>query len=173
MGSNKALLEFGGRPLIGYSIELAVSMTSDIFIIDNSHDLDGQGYPVVQDIFPVGAPLAGIHAGLTVSPNPWNLVLTCDMPYVSPELIRYLISQLPALEKILVPRHDGFSEPLCGFWHRDVLPEVEDLLNAGKYSPLELIRDYPERMADISGNSQFDPIVLFRNINTPGDLLAC
>ncbi len=172
MGSNKALLEYGGRPLIQYSLELAGTLTSDIYIIDNGRDLNRLGYPVVRDIFPVSAPLAGIHAGLMASPHPWNLVLTCDMPGVSPELIRYMITFLPERRKVLVPIHNGLVEPLCGFWHHDILPELENQLNSERYSPLELIRNFPERMIDLTGDIRFNPAQLFRNMNNPADLLA-
>lgn len=170
MGRNKALLEYGGQPLIQYSLKLAGALTSEIYIIDNGRDLNRLGYPVVRDIFPVSAPLAGIHAGIMASTNAWNLVLTCDMPGVSPELIRYMITLLPERRKVLVPIHNGLVEPLCGFWHRDMLPELENQLNSERYSPLELIRNFPERMTDISGDKRFNPALLFRNINNPADL---
>ena len=94
MGANKALVEYMGRPLIEYAIDLARLFTNDILLIANNHDLDFLGIPVVSDEYTVKAPLAGIHAGLKSGSSAWNLVLSCDMPNLTKELIEKLLSLL-------------------------------------------------------------------------------
>ena len=162
MGANKALMAFHGKPLIQYSIDLALQFTNRILIISNSHDLDSTGFPVIGDRFPIKAPLVGIHAGLEVSETPWNLVLTCDMPNVSKELIELLIAGLPHADKLLVPTHDGFVEPLCGFYHRDLLPQIIANIGNGRLSPLDLITNTADRVISIGDLAGENPATLFK-----------
>ena len=53
MGSNKALISYLGKPLIRYSIDLALQFSNDILLISNNHDLDYLGFPVIPDRFRV------------------------------------------------------------------------------------------------------------------------
>ncbi len=170
MGSPKALTLYRGKPLIQYPLDLAAIVTTVTFISANGHDLDHLGFRVIPDIYPVKAPLAGIHAGLTASPYLWNLVLSCDMPGVSLDLIRRLWPLLNDEFQIMVPAHHGFVEPLCGFYHHSLLPLIEANLKSGKYSPLDLIREAPTRFLTFEADEEHTALELFRNINTREDL---
>jgi molybdopterin-guanine dinucleotide biosynthesis protein A len=170
MGANKALTLFRGKPMIGYPLELAENFTSSIIISDKGDDLKSYGYQVVSDIFPANAPLVGIHAGLTHSPTAWNLVLTCDMPLIPVDLIRLLADRLPVAGQLLVPGHNRLVEPLCGFYHRDLLPVITKNIQNKKFSMLELIRDHPERVLWLDEWPVFSPSEIFRNVNRPEDL---
>lgn len=170
MGANKALTPFRGIPMIGYSIGLAENFTRSILICDNGNDLKSFGYPVVADIFPANAPLVGIHAGLTHSQTAWNLVLTCDMPLIPVELIRLLNDRLPLTDYLLVPGHNRMVEPLCGFYHRDLLPEIIKNIRNEKFSMLELVRNHPNRVLWLDELTALNPGEIFRNVNRPEDL---
>lgn len=170
MGSPKALIPYRGKPLIQYSLDLAAMVTTTTLISANGHDLDHLGFRIVPDLYPVKAPLAGIHAGLTVSPSLWNLVLSCDMPGVTPDLIRRLWPLLNDEIRIVVPAHHGFIEPLCGFYHQSLLSVIETNLKSGKYSLLDLIREAPTRFLTFEADEEHTAFDLFRNINTREDL---
>ncbi len=171
MGSNKALLSYHGKPLIQYSIDLALQFTNQILISANNRDLDYLGYPVIRDFFPVKAPLAGIHAGLRVSATDWNLVLTCDMPNVSKGLTDLLLTSLDDNLRMVVPQHDGFLEPLCGFYHRDLISLIENNIAAGKLSLLDLPGLVPHCFLNMAGVPSAEIACLFRNLNERKDLL--
>ncbi|MCX6277240.1 MAG: molybdenum cofactor guanylyltransferase [Bacteroidetes bacterium] len=171
MGANKALMAFRGKPLIQFSIDLALQFTNRILIVSNSHELDSIGFPVIGDRFPIKAPLVGIHAGLEVSETPWNLVLTCDMPNVSKGLIELLIAGLPHADKLLVPTHDGFVEPLCGFYHRDLLQQIAANIESGRLSPLDMITDISNRVMSVGDLAGETPAYVFKNVNSTNDLV--
>jgi molybdopterin-guanine dinucleotide biosynthesis protein A len=170
MGENKALVPLLGKPLIRYSIDLAVKFTADILISANNRDLDHFGFPVIRDVVDVKAPLAGIHAGLLASATDWNLVLTCDMPNVSVELIRLLLNSLDDSLRMVVPCHDEFLEPLCGFYHKRIIPVMESNMKAGKLSMLDLPGLVPHRLIEIKDLPSDEITWLFRNMNERGDL---
>ncbi len=172
MGTNKALITFQGKPLIQYSIELALSFTRDILICANNNDLEHLGFPIIKDFFPVSAPLAGIHAGLQTSRTNWNLALTCDMPNVTASLIDRLITRLNNHVHMVIPAHDGFVEPLCGFYHRGMISSIEQNIAQGRLSLLDLLRIAPNDIVQINSVTGENPAFLFKNVNATKDLLS-
>ncbi len=171
MGKNKALIHYYGLPLIMYPIGLAGRFTQRIYISAGSNAFDDLGYPVIGDILPVKAAIAGIHAGLEKSETEWNLILTCDMPHVSPMLIEQLIDRIAPGIEVVVPENQGFPEPLCGFYHRSLKVQIEKNAGMGKFSLLDLIAMVPGRLVKPEGFSIMEMKQLFKNINEPKDLL--
>jgi molybdenum cofactor guanylyltransferase len=171
MGTNKALIPYLGKPLIQYSIDLALSFTPDIIISTNRDELRDLGFPIVNDIHTVKAPLAGIHAGLQSSTTGWNLVLTCDMPNVSVQLIHYLVTKLEKDDELVLPGHDNHIEPLCGFYHKNLLTVIESNFTQNKLSPLDLLELGSSRVVQLEGIFQENLFTLFKNVNEKKDLL--
>ena len=171
MGENKALVPFLGKPLIQYAIDLALEYTGDILISANNRDLDQFGFPVIPDVTDIKAPLAGIHSGLRASATDWNLVLTCDMPNVSKEVISLLLSSLDDNLRMVLPCHDGFIEPLCGFYHQRILPVMESNITIGKLSLLDLPGQVAHRLIEIREVPSKEIALLFRNMNERSNLL--
>jgi molybdenum cofactor guanylyltransferase len=172
MGVDKAFIPYNGKPLIHYSIDLALCFTKTILISANQDQFQDPGYPVVNDIYPVKAPLAGIHAGLKFSKTDWNLVLTCDMPNVSSKFIEYLISKLEKEKTLILPAHDGYIEPLCGFYHKSLVPMIESNFGKNRLSPLDLLKLVPHRIFQMEDFSDESPSFLFKNINEKKDVLT-
>jgi molybdopterin-guanine dinucleotide biosynthesis protein A len=172
MGSNKALISYRGKPLIQHAVDLARLFTVDMLISANNHDLDYLGLPIVRDLLKVKAPLAGIHAGLKSSRTDWNLVLTCDMPNITKELIGTLMAALNDNLRLVLPRHGGFIEPLCGFYHKEMISPIERNFEAGKISLLDLPGLVPHRFVSVDDQVPGEIKLLFRNVNEKKDLLS-
>lgn len=170
MGANKALIEYLGKPLIQYSIDLALFFNNNLIISSNNQELVHLGFPVVNDVFAIKAPLAGIHAGLKSSRSDWNLILTCDMPNVTTALIEKLLSNLDDNLRMVVPQHNNFIEPLCGFYHRDLIPLMERNIDAGKFSLLDLPGAVPHWFHSMDGVTPANIAFLFKNVNEKKDL---
>jgi len=170
MGSNKALIPYLGKPLIEYSLDVAMKFTKSILISAGNKDLAHLGFPIVKDVLKVSAPIAGIHAGLLNSQTEWILVLTCDMPNVSKKVIDILISAVDNDLRMVVPRHGDLIEPLCGFYHRELIPVIENNALAGKLSPLDLPGIVPSKLIDLTDIQSGEISHLFKNVNEWKDL---
>lgn len=170
MGDDKAFTLYRGRPLISYSIDLARSVSQQILIAGSQPALDDLGWRVVRDQYQVRAALTGIHAGLAASCTDWNLILTCDMPYVTRGLIVNLSERLNDELKIVVPFYKGHPEPLCGFYHRSLLPVIESNIDSGMMSPLSLFESVPHEFIIVGDPGDQEGPGLFTNINTRADL---
>ena len=95
-GSPKALLPFGGRPLIEQIAETLRSVLPDCLVVTNTPELYGSlGLPMVGDVFPEGGSLGGIYSGLRAAPGDAALCVACDMPFLSAPLVAHLAGEPP------------------------------------------------------------------------------
>jgi len=70
----------------------------------------------------------GLEQNGSLVPNLWiwaedNFVLSCDMPFVSKELIRYILSKKEGYQAVM-PINNGFAEPLCAYYRKDIAKDA-------------------------------------------------
>ena len=95
MGKNKALLKIGGKTVIEHIAAELEKTVADLMIVTNTlEDYQFLNLPMVEDEWKGMGPLAGIHAGLKASKTDKNLVVACDMPFVSSKLGEILLGYL-------------------------------------------------------------------------------
>src|SRR3954447_5197806 len=104
MGTNKALLDLNGRMVIEGIVEKLEKTVDEIIIVTNTFaDYEFLKLPMVEDKWKDMGPLAGIEAGLNASKTEHNLIVACDMPFISVELGKYLLSCLEEEYQVVVP----------------------------------------------------------------------
>jgi len=119
MGKEKGLVEFKGKPLIQYGIDLLSSFTDRIIISSGNPDYIPFGYEIIPDEVSGQGPAAGLAAALQCSNTPWNVVLACDLPFLEREFIEELLNSSPNYQAV-VPMHNGKMEPLAALYHKDL-----------------------------------------------------
>ncbi|MEK7718467.1 MAG: molybdenum cofactor guanylyltransferase [Bacteroidota bacterium] len=119
MGKEKGLVEFRGKPLIQYGIDLLSSFTDRIIISSGNLDYIPFGYEIIPDEDSGQGPAAGLAAALKSSATPWNLVLACDLPFLEREFIEELLNSSPNYQAV-VPMHNGKMEPLAALYHKNL-----------------------------------------------------
>jgi molybdopterin-guanine dinucleotide biosynthesis protein A len=128
MGTNKALLDLNGRRVIEGIAERLRNITDEMVVVTNTlADYEFLQLPMVEDNWKGMGPLAGMEAGLTVSKTEYNLIVACDMPFISVELGQYLLTCLDE-SQAAVPVIDGTRHPLFAAYRREVLTEVRKSL---------------------------------------------
>nr|WP_295974798.1 molybdenum cofactor guanylyltransferase [uncultured Bacillus sp.] len=124
MGTNKALLDLNGRRVIAGIAERLGYISDELLIVTNHFaDYEFLQLPMVADHYKGMGPLAGIEAGLSMSKTERNLIVACDMPFISIELGRYLLSCLENSEAAL-PQIAGKQHPLFAAYRREVLDKA-------------------------------------------------
>ena len=170
MGVDKAWLEIGGRPLISRVISALEPVVSQISIIANSGGYEHLGYPVFGDRRPNIGPLEAIATALSHASKPRVLLVSCDMPFLTSEFLKYLVD-FPDKSPIIVPEDcKKMLEPLCAIYSIKVLKTVERQIIRGHRKVSDLFEEVPTRRIRFEqfahlGNSK----MLFENINTPAD----
>lgn len=171
MGSNKALMTIGGRPLIQIVIERALPLTQRILISsDEGEEYRLLGFPVVPDRYRDHGPLAGLHAAMHHEHASLYLALACDLPGVPTPLLEHLVACAEGYDAAIPRSRDGLAHPLCAVYRRSCLSRIEDALEHGARKVIATFLDGPLRIRWVPhGDGPFDDSDL-ANINTPGDL---
>ncbi|MFB6466295.1 molybdenum cofactor guanylyltransferase [Cytobacillus sp. Hz8] len=129
MGRNKALLEIGGMSVIERIVTELSKVTNEIILVTNSPaEYQFLNLPMAEDEWKGMGPLAGIHAGLHFSKTEKNLVVACDMPFISPALASFILGGLSDIYDAVVPEIAGKLHPLFAAYHKRILPVISESL---------------------------------------------
>lgn len=132
MGQNKSLMKAGDKTIIELVVDLMKSLFDEVLLITNNPDeYTFLNIPLYPDIFPGKGPLSGIHTGLSHSATRKNFIISCDMPFMTAEMIQYLIN-FPTSKPITITRAEGFIQQLCGVYSKSCLSPAERILTASK-----------------------------------------
>ena len=171
MGSNKALLEIGGRPLISILIDRILPVTDRILISSNDFSsyrfLD---FPVIPDQFAGHGPLAGFHSAMTRNICSLYIMLACDLPNLKTPLLQNLVSLAEGYDAAIPRTLDGLAHPLCAVYRRTCLPCVEQALQRGANKVIEVLFENSLAVRWVGPDEgKFEDADL-ANVNTPEDL---
>lgn len=108
MGSNKALLEVDGSPIITRTYRTLAGLFREVIIVTSSPG-DYAFLPCrkVPDIYPGCGSIAGLHAALAHSSSAYSFVTACDMPFIDATIIRNLCGLCNGLDDAVVPSSGG------------------------------------------------------------------
>ena len=168
MGREKGLLSLGGKLMTEYLIETLSVSTDRIIIISNNPEYKQFDLEVEQDLFPGCGPLGGIYTGLHHSKSNTNLVVSCDVPFVSAHLFAYLLEQ-SATAEVTVPLHQGRTEQLIGVYSKNCMPVFKKRIEKGllKVRDANQLLEYHEVLID--DRLPFYNPNIFLNVNSPED----
>jgi molybdopterin-guanine dinucleotide biosynthesis protein A len=169
MGADKGLVEVAGEKMITLVSRALQPVVSEILIITTNPAYHFLNYPLYPDLLPDLGPAGGIYTGLHYSSSERNIVLSCDMPYLSSDFLRHLLS-LAGKEDITVPVYRSRIHPLCGIYSKRILPEWKKSIDNGTLKMTELLGLFTVNFVNMDLQETFNSEKLFRNINTPGDL---
>lgn len=171
MGTNKALLDFHGEPLIQRLARRMEAWFAQTIVVTNTPEVYGfLGLPMFGDREPGLGPLGGLEAGLSASRYPIAFFCATDMPFVNEQLVRYLIKLAPQFD-IVVPMQGGEYEPMHAVYSRSRLPLIAEMLAARRLRLISIFAESNLRVVTEEEVRRFgDPERLFFNCNTPADL---
>ena len=187
MGSDKAFLEVGGRPMIERIIEQTNGLGEQIIITNTPERYAHLGLPTFSDVLPDKGALGGLYTAIHAAAQPYALVLACDMPFINRPLLEHMISLAPDFDAI-VPRITPFlpsgallmgegpgvrveAEPFRAIYSKACLEPIRRALDAGKMRVISFFPDMNLRWLDEDELRRFDPELLtFLNCNTPEEL---
>jgi molybdenum cofactor guanylyltransferase len=190
MGQDKALLSLAGRSLLDLALDKlgVLPLAGAPRIAAARSDLSAHA-EVITDLHPGCGPLSGIEAGLAASARPRNVFLPVDLPLLPPHFLLWMLQRAEITGALVtVPCVNGWPQPLCAVYHRDLLGHITASLRAGDHKVMPVVTaaaraQSPAHNIDIfdvelvaSANPQmpaFSPLPLYRwfhNCNTPEDM---
>jgi molybdenum cofactor guanylyltransferase len=125
MGTDKALLNWQGVPLLRRVYEVAAQCCSTVAVLtpwpERYHVLLPTTVHWLIESPSGQGPLLALAQGLSYLTTDWLLLLACDLPQLNLQVLQHWILQLPATDPqniAYVPYQNSHWEPLCGLYHR-------------------------------------------------------
>lgn len=167
MGFEKGTAMVQGKQMIEWAIEALQPVCRHLLIVSNSDLYQNMDLPVYEDIYKDSGPLGGIYTGLNHSTTNSNLILACDMPFVTPQVLQSLLDEAHGYE-IVVPSVEGKLQPLCAYYHKEISGRLEDFIQQKTLKMQLVIRQFYYKEWNVE-QAGFDAHVL-ANINSPSEL---
>lgn len=174
MGTNKALLKINEQTNIERIRDKLKKHFDDIILVTN----DSEAYEFLEltttaDYYPGMGPLAGLHAGLQASPCDVNVIVACDMPFVSGEFAELLAGKCYDYDAV-IPVINGKPHPLFAAFKKKAAAEAAICIEAGTLRMKHLLDRLnvlylTERELELGGLSGVDIERVFFNMNRPDE----
>ena len=175
-GTDKALVALQGASMLARTVGLLEKVCGTVAIVAQKNKLEGSSTGTIVDRWPGEGPLGGILTALFDSEaaggSPgWNLVLSCDMPFLTEQWLTFLARRAeksPA--EAVVPNSDHGWEPLCACWRNSAVPAILAAFDAGTRKVTEALKQLRVEVLDERDWKRFDTNGrLFWNMNTAAD----
>ncbi len=169
MGRPKAFLPFGGTTMINHILTNVKDMFAETFLVSNEPEsFEDFDVDVVKDILPYRGPLGGILSGLLVSQHSHAFVIACDMPLITPKMIRELC-QRRFEHDVVVASHDEGIEPLLGVYSKNCIKSLEESLFNGDLALKDFLSGLNSVTYDLEEETKEGSLPPYFNVNTPQD----
>lgn len=176
MGRDKGLLEFGGVPLIFRTAHLLMPIAASVTVVGTPDRYAALGLHAIADKVvgeegPSQGPLAGIASALRTTSKPWNLILACDLPYLTIDWLNWLLSRaIVSRAQIVVPRTSQGLEPLAAVYHHECAETIDAAIARGISRVADAVAELRSEPVHPSEWRGFDPDgLVLRNMNAPED----
>jgi molybdenum cofactor guanylyltransferase len=175
-GKDKALVEIGGKPMLVRMCELLRTVASEVTVIADPEKYSILDLCCVADRWPGGGPLGGIitaleNAGARKESPAWNLIVSCDMPFLTREWLAYLAGRaMKSSSQVELPESANGPEPLCACYRTDAAPALCAAFERGVRKITEALKQVTTEVLDEADWKRFDSAGrLFWNMNTLAD----
>lgn len=153
--SEKGLVLFQKKPFIEHIIQAILPITDKIQLVTATKDYDYLDYEKIPDIVLDKGPLGGIYTALSHSTTEFNLILSCDIPLISTELLSELIDKHNEEAQITVFASESKLHPLIGIYSKKILPDIKNAIDADALKMMDLLAKVPHQMIKIEESENF------------------
>ena len=160
-GSNKAMANFDGKSFLEHSIELLTPFCKEVIISGKKELYEHTGLTVWEDIYPNIGPLGGIYTALNYSATSSVLIVSCDMPFITSDILAKMINS-DSDYSVLGWFSEGNGGQFPLLLSKTILNEVKQLIDEKQYRMKQLF--HLERSHQLEIPDKWKPY--FININT-------
>ena len=164
MKTEKGLVSFRGKMIVEHVIEALNKITHHIIIVTANPAYKQFGFPCFEDEMQNKGPLGGIYTGLVHSTAQKNLVVGCDMPLISVNVLSDLVNN-SSDEDVLLTEHLGKAEPLCSVYDKSCIPHFKSLLEQNHLKITDALKGLTTRVTSFDKEEWFKGNE-FTNINS-------
>ncbi len=172
MGRDKAMLEIGGVTMLDRAVGLIRSAGIEPVVVGAPKQFARTvKASIIEDEWPDVGPLGGIATALRASAKPWNLIVACDLPYLTREWLEFLLARgVGSTGDAVAAMNGGGPEPLCAMYAKSAAPAIVAAVESGAYRVIEMLTSLRVEYLEPAEWNSFDSTgLLFKNMNQPAD----
>ncbi|MDP6908259.1 MAG: molybdenum cofactor guanylyltransferase [Flavobacteriales bacterium] len=167
MGQDKGLIPLNGKPMIQHIIDPMAKICSRILIVTGNPMYGMFGFELVADEAPDYGPVIGILSGLRISNTERNLVLSCDTPYITFDLLKELALKADDADVVVASSNLGIH-PLISTYNKSCIPTFEQAVAKNEHRLQTVLESCIVKKFNVSPSDE----ALLKNINSKEDLRA-
>ena len=161
MGRDKATLPFGETTLLERVVRTLSGVVDEVVVVARR----GQTLPTLSAPKPVRivhdetedlGPLGGLAPGLSALSAPVAFASSCDVPFLSPAVVRMLFVALGDRD-VAIAQAEGRLHPLCAVYRTSTAEAMRSLVAEGKRRPVDLLARVPYVVVPESALRAADP----------------
>lgn len=173
MGEDKRFLPIGERTLFERSLSVLRSLFQNVVVViaQDSPELKTDVL-VLRDLVPDCGSMGGLYTGLREASTERVFVVACDMPFLNPAVVRYMVALKVDTDIVMAHLENGL-QPMHALYSRRCLPVIEEMVRSHRVKIQDIVTHPSLRVrlipkTDLMG---IDPEGRsFLNVNTPADL---
>lgn len=180
LGQDKGLLPLMNKPLVKHILDIIDTIVDERIVVVSSKSqaesymkVAGSSVKILIDKLNIQSPLVGALTGFKEAMGRYTLLLSCDTPFVSKNVLSLLFDLSPNKNAVIPRWPNGYIEPLQAVYCTNpALEAAEKALGEGKLN----MRSMVDKLRGVRYVStlvlkQLDPeLETFFNVNTPLDL---
>jgi cyclic pyranopterin phosphate synthase len=173
MGTDKALLEYRGKPHAQYLYEVLEKVCEQVFLSARPHQWEGtplQELPTITDQMAGSSPLIGILSAMQTHPQVNWLVVACDLPYLNAENLTELVNHYreDTIATAFISPEGGFPEALCAIYTPLAKPIMAEAYQNGELCPVKILQrshchlitpTQPRTTANVNTPEQYSEVI--------------
>jgi molybdopterin-guanine dinucleotide biosynthesis protein A len=150
MGTDKVLLQLGGKPLIEHAVNKLRRVCVDVHILSGNPVLAPFG-PLIPDLHPGCGPIGGVEAALAHSRYEWNLFLPVDVPFLPTAFldhwVRGIVNRRAMRTRVALFSVFGVPQPTLLLIHRDAAPHIVRAVADGEFKMFPMLQKVAHALA--------------------------
>ena len=179
-GRDKGLVVLSGKPLILHVIDRVSKVADEVLVVVSSEEQKNKFETILEekanlliDKDDSQSPLVGAITGFESANSEYSLLLPCDTPLVSTQIVQFLLDMCTNKSAAIPRWPGGYIEPLQAVYRTEsALTAAKTALKQGKMNMRSMIDNLRGvRYVSTMVLEQLEPDLLtFFNVNTPQDL---
>ena len=145
-GEDKALACVDGLTMIERTVNLLYSLGLDPVVITNeTQDYSFLKCRIERDLIPNQGPMGGLYTACCLFEHLSLVVLTCDMPNLTPESLKMLLDRHDKTYRATLFKAKGNCfQPFPGVYEPSLIDPIKKVLEAGDLSMQDFLRQLAE-----------------------------
>jgi molybdenum cofactor guanylyltransferase len=167
MGIDKALLMLGKQCILQHIIAIAKMITQNVYLVTSNPIYTSFNIPIISDLLFQKGPAGGIDALLHHTKQEYNVVLSCDMPFIDTQSIKILLHHAIGFS-ITYSVYNQYPEMMFSIFHKNCRDNWRNHILKNELKLSTLIAHFHTNELDSGILVNTNP-KLFININTLDD----